>query len=294
MTTPVASSPTTLKPETVETLYPYHQISLNASPGQDMSTFSPGTFSGTPMPGFTPGEPSLFPLICHEKGPKVLTSCASDRPIGQGDYSGPPTMEAGVPWDEFTTISDPQMLATMNANKGQMMNLPSNVWNAGNVPSGLPASPMPAASPMAGHSQPINQAPPYTMQSDGTVWQVPPPGPSRTMSYPGQDVNSSYQNQYQQQMAPDLKRRMTTPAQSLSAGSQSSSAPNPGMQAPSGSAPYPGQPGMGYAQWPTLNAMPGMGVVPYPMYGEALQQHDFSGNTPPMGQPGGPLGRSGP
>lgn len=214
--------------------------------------------------------------------------------MAPGDYSGQPTMEAGVPWDEFTTISDPQMLATMNANKGQMMNLPPNVWNTGTMPSGLPTSPMSAASPMPGHSQPMNQAPAYTMQPDGTVWQVPPPGPSRTMSYPGQDMSSSYPNQLQQQAPPDLKRRLTTPAQSLSAGSQSSPGPSPDMQAPSGSVPYPGQPGMGYTQWPAMNAMSGMGVVPYPMYGDGLQQQAFSGNPPPMGHPGGPPGRSGP
>lgn len=196
-------------------------------------------------------------------------------------------MEAGVPWDEFTTISDPQMLATMAANKGQMMNMAPNVWNPGAVPSGLPpASPMSAAPHM-------NQAPTYTMQPDGTVWQVPPPAPSRAMSYPGQDMSSSYPNQYQQQMPPDLKRRMTTPTQSLPAGSQSSPGTSPEMQAHSGSVSYPGQAGMGYTQWPAMNAMPGMGVVPYPMYGATVQQQSFTGNPPPMGHPGGP-GRSGP
>lgn len=59
VTTPMSTSPTTLNPESVEAFYPYQQVSMNASPGQDMSTFSPGTFGGAPMSGFTPGKPSL-------------------------------------------------------------------------------------------------------------------------------------------------------------------------------------------------------------------------------------------
>lgn len=289
----MSSSPTTLNPESVEAFYPYQQISMNASPVQEMSAFSPGTFGGTPISGFTPGKPNPIAKIAN-KPLNVTDASASDRPMGPGEYPGHPTMEGGVPWDEFTTISDPQMLATMNANKGHMMNLPPNAWNTGNVPPGLPPSSMSTASPMTGQSQPMNQAPTYTMQADGTVWQVPPPGPSRAMSYPGQDMSSSFPNQYQQPMVPDLKRRMTTPAQSLSAGSQSSPGPSPDMQTSAGSVSYPGQSGIEYAQWPAMNALPGMGVVPYPMYGDAIQPQAFSGNPPPMGHPGGPPGRSGP
>lgn len=294
MTTPISSSPTTLNPESVEAFYPYQQISMNASPGPDMSAFSPSTFGGTSIQGFTPGKPSPFSWSAIQTLKGTDDACGSDRPLGSGDYSGHPTMEAGVPWDEFTTISDPQMLATMNANKGQMMNLSPNGWNTGNLPSGLPASTMSPASPMAGNSQTMNQPAAYTMQPDGTVWQVPPPGPARAMSYPGQDLSSSYPNQYPQQMPPDLKRRMTTPAQPLPAGLQNSPGVSPDMQASTGSVPYPGQPGMGYTQWPAMNAVNGAGVVPYPMYGDALQQQAFSGNPPPMGHPNGPPGRSGP
>lgn len=210
-----------------------------------------------------------------------------------GEYPTHPTMETGVPWDEFTTISDPQMLATMAANKNQMMNLSPNVWTPGSVPAGLsPSSPMSGASPMSGQAQPMN-TPTYAMQPDGTVWQVPPQQPSRAMSYPGQEMSPSYQNQFQPQMPPDLKRRMTTPAQSLSssAGAHSSPGSASDMQPP-GPVPYPPQPGMEYAQWP-MNMQPGMGVVPYPMYaGEAVPQQHFSTNPPPMGHPG--AGHSGP
>lgn len=206
--------------------------------------------------------------------------------MATGEFSGHPTMETGVPWDEFTTISDPQMLATMAANKGQMMNLTPGVWNPNAMPSasGLPpTSPMSGASPMAAQAQPMNPTQAYTMQPDGSVWPVPPQQPSRTMSYPGQaDMSSSYPAQFppQQQMPPDLKRRMTTPAHN--------SATTPDMQAGPGSISYPPQAGMGYTQWP-MNTMP-VNVVPYPMYtGEAVQQPPYP--NPPMGHP---PGRSGP
>lgn len=203
--------------------------------------------------------------------------------MATGEYTGHPTMETGLPWDEFTTISDPQLMATMAANKGQLMNLAPGVWNPNAMPA---ASGLPPTSPMAGQAQSMNPSTPtYTMQPDGSVWPVPPQQPSRTMSYPGQaDMSSSYPNQFpqQQQMPPDLKRRMTTPAHATGS--------NPEMQAGPGSVSYPPQTGMGYSQWPMNPMNPGMNVVPYPMYsGEAVQQPPYP--NPPMGHP---PGRSGP
>ncbi|KAJ5895733.1 uncharacterized protein N7473_005132 [Penicillium subrubescens] len=268
VTTPMSlsSSPTSLNPDSVEAFYPYAQVPMNASSG-DMAAFNPGAFAATQMPGFTP-----------------------DRPMGPGEFSGIPTMEGGLAWDEFTTISDPQMLATMAANKGQMMNLTPNAWNSAGVPAAMsPSSPMSGASPMTGHAQPMNPGPAYAMQPDGSVWPVPPQ-PSRAMSYPGQDMNPSYSGHFQPQMAPDLKRRMTTPAHPSAP--HPSSGPTPDMQAPPGTVPYPTQAGMGFTQWPQMNAMPaGMGVVPYPMYTGDVSQQQYANS--PMGHPGQP-GRSGP
>ncbi|KAJ5110241.1 transcriptional regulator family: Fungal Specific TF [Penicillium argentinense] len=258
VTTPISSSPTNLKMDAVDAYYPYSPMPLSASSGQDMSTF-PGAFPATPMSGFTP-----------------------DRPMATGEFTGHPTMETGVPWDEFTTISDPQMLATMTANKSQMMNLAPGVWNPNAMPAALPNSPMSA------QAQPMNTGQAYTMQPDGSVWPVPPQ-PSRTVSYPGQaDISSSYPNQFPPQMPPDLKRRMTTPAQPMS-GAQTSPGPTPDMQAGPGSVSYPPPAGMGYAQWPVNNAMAGMNVVPYPMYGgDPVQQQPYP--NPPMGHPPGRTG----
>lgn len=203
--------------------------------------------------------------------------------MGPGDFAGHQPMDTGVAWDEFTTIADPQLLNTMAAGKGQMMNMSPNLWN----PSGLPPpSPISAASSMGGQAQPMGQTA-YAMQSDGTVWQVPPP-PPRTMSYPGQEIASSYPNQFHPQMPPELKRRMTTPAQPLSAPSAMAPQGSPGtpeMHTP-GSVSYP--PGMNYPQWQDMSAMSGMGVVPYSMYSaDAVPQHAYP-NPAPMGHPGGP------
>ncbi|CAL5869120.1 uncharacterized protein PFLUO_LOCUS3348 [Penicillium psychrofluorescens] len=187
-------------------------------------------------------------------------------------------------------MSDPNMMTQMQTGKGQMMNMAPNAWTPGSIPSGLPSAP-----PMPGQTQQMSAHPAFTLQPDGSMWPMPQ-GPSRTMSYPGQEIGSSYPTQFPPQMPPDLKRRMTTPAQSASAstvaGSHGSQGPSPGMQAPPGSMSYPGQPGMGYPSWQDMNALPGVGVVPYPMYtSDAMQQPPFTTSPPPMGHPGAP-GRS--
>ncbi|KAJ5213788.1 hypothetical protein N7449_000957 [Penicillium cf. viridicatum] len=262
-TTPVASSPTNLMADPAETFYPYQAMPMSTSSAQDMSTYNVGMVQA---------NMSLTP----------------DRPMGPGDFAGHQPIDHGVVWDEFTTIADPQLLNTMAAGKGQMMNMSPNLWNPGSIHSGLPPpSPISAASSMGGPSQPMGQTA-YAMQPDGTVWQVPPP-PPRTMSYPGQDLGSSYPNQFHPQMPTELKRRMTTPAQSLSATSAMAPQGSPGtpeMHTP-GSVSYP--PGMNYPQWQDMSAMSGMGVVPYPMYpGDAVPQHVYPPNPASMGHPGGP------
>ncbi|KAJ5171015.1 uncharacterized protein N7500_003798 [Penicillium coprophilum] len=259
-TTPIASSPPNLMADPTETFYSYQTMPLNTSSAQDMSTYNVGMV-----------QPNL--------------SLTPDRPMGPGDFAGHQPMDAGVSWEDYTAIADPQLLNTMAAAKGQMMNMSPNVWNPGSIPSGLPPpSPISAASSMGG--QPMAQTPAYAMQPDGTVWQVPP-APPRTMSYPGQDMGSSYPNQFHPHMPPELKRRMTTPAQPLSATTAMAqgSPGTPEMQTP-GSVSYP--PGMNYPQWQDMSAMSAMGVVPYPMYaGDPVPQHAYP-NPAPMGHPGGP------
>ncbi|KGO69725.1 hypothetical protein PITC_054260 [Penicillium italicum] len=248
-TTPIASPPTNLMADPAETFYQYQTMPMSNSPAQDMSTYNVGMVQA---------NMSLTP----------------DRPMGPGDFAGHQAMDPGVVWDEFTTIADSQLLNTMAAGKGQMMNISPNLWNHGSIHSGPPPpSPISAASSMGGPAQPMGQTA-YAMQPDGTVWQVPPP-PPRTMSYPGQGMGSSYLNQFHPQIPTEPKRRMTTPAQSLSA--TSAMAP----QGSPGSVSYP--PGMSYPQWQDMNAMSGMGVVPYQMYpGDAVPQHAYPPNPASM------------
>ncbi|KAJ5249240.1 hypothetical protein N7468_000691 [Penicillium chermesinum] len=175
--TPLASSPTTLNPDSVDSFYSYSQMPLGASSGPEMAAFNPA-YAGSQM--------ATFP----------------DRPMGQDEFAGHPAMEGVGVWNEYTAMQDPQMMATMG--KGQMMNLSPDVWNTGSVPS------IPSTSPMEAQTQPM-AAPSYpmqTLQPDGTVWQVPPPGPTRTMSFPGQpDMNASFANQYQHQMPPRIETK---------------------------------------------------------------------------------------
>jgi hypothetical protein len=169
-----------------------------------------------------------------------------------------------------------------------MMNLTPNSWNSAALPAATsPTSPMSPVSPMADHAQSMNPGPAsaYAMQPDGSVWPAPPQ-PSRAMSYLGQGTGSSSPGHFQPQMAPDLKRRMTTPAYPNS--SHNSSGPSPDMQAPRGAVPYQAQAGMGFTQWPQMNFMltSSMGVVPYPIYIGDVTQQKYTGFS--MGYPGQP------
>ncbi|EKV10221.1 hypothetical protein PDIG_26960 [Penicillium digitatum PHI26] len=236
---------------------------MNTSTVQDMSTYNVGMV-------------------------QTNMSLTPDRPMGPGDFAGHQPMDPRGAWDEFTTIPGSQLVNTMAAGKSQMMNMSPNLWNPGSIHSGLPPpSPISAASSMGGPAQPMGQAA-YAMQPDGTIWQVPPP-PPRTMSYPGLEMGSSYPNQFHPQVPTELKRRMTTPAQSLSVASAMAPPGTPGtpeMHIP-GSVSYP--PGVSYPQWQDMSAMSGMGVLPYPMYpGDAVPQHVYPPNPASMGHPGGP------
>lgn len=186
--------------------------------------------------------------------------------MGPGDYPGlDRPMDPGVPWDEFTTMSE-----------GQMMNMPPNAWN------------MPATSPMPqplSQAQPMNPQPGFAMQPDGSVWPVPQP-PSRAMTYPGQEMG-----QLPPQMPPDLRRRMTTPAQPETH-PHGSHSPRPDMQTPPGSVSYASQPPMGLPTWQDINAVPGM--MPYVFAGDPAQQPPYTSSPPPMGPPGAPGRSSGP
>lgn len=58
--TTITSSPTNVKYDSAEPYYPYPQIPLNASSGQDISAFNPAVYASHPMSGFAPGRLALI------------------------------------------------------------------------------------------------------------------------------------------------------------------------------------------------------------------------------------------
>ncbi|KAE8145816.1 putative C6 finger domain protein [Aspergillus avenaceus] len=256
--------------EQTEAFYPYQTIPLSS--GQDVAAFNPGAFPGNSMAPFTP-----------------------DRNVGAPEFATGPPLDPSVPWDEYTTISDPQLLANMSAGKAQMVNMSPNVWNPGHnpmatipmthglpTPSGIPTPTVPS------QTQALSPAPTYTMQPDGTVWQVPPP---RSMTYPPQPdmTAAAYPNPGQfQPPPPEMNTEITSPTQPFPGTHVHPQSPPPtDLQGTPVSVSYPTPTAtMGFPGWQDVNSMSPMNVVQYPIYaGDAAQQASF-GSPPPMGHPG--------
>jgi hypothetical protein len=205
-------------------------------------------------------------------------------------------MDPSVPWDEFTTIThqdQQQMLATMAAaGKPQMVNMHPNVWSQPATPiapmPGNPALPGPPTVPS--QQQPLSPTSPYTVQADGSVWQMTP---TRSMTFPAHaqpNMAVPYPSPggFAQPIPPDLKRRMTSPGQGYPPGALNpQSPPAADLQGTPVAVTYPAQPSpMGYPAWQDVTGLPQVNMVPYPVYaGDASQQQAAFG-SPPMGHPG--------
>ncbi|KAH8431649.1 putative C6 finger domain protein [Aspergillus melleus] len=262
-----SSPPTGSGGEQTEAFFPYQPIPLNTGP--DVTALNPGGFPGNPMAQFAP-----------------------DRNVGAAEFAPGPSLDPSVPWDEFTTIQDPQVLANMTAaGKHTMMNMAPGVWSPGPNPmAGMPtASALPGTPTVPSQSQALNPATGYTLQPDGSVWPMAPP---RSMTFPAQaemPIPYAAPGQFQQQIPPDLKRRMTSPAQGYPRSPVNPQSPaSTDLQGTPVSVSYPGQPpAMGYTGWPDLSNMSPMNVVQYPMYtGDGTPQAPFGSPQPPMGHPG--------
>ena len=289
---PQAQAPPPPPPQT-EPFLSYQPIPFTAS--QDMSRLSSaGFFAGNPMP-FTQGE-------CQSRRLRKNTNKIDTIP------EFPPSLDPSVPWDEFTTISDPQMLACMNAAKSPaMMNLNPNVFHPdptsvpplpSNAP--LPATPtVPSQTTQALNTTtnpaPTTTSPTFAMQPDGSVWQVPPPPPSRSMTFPVQqpDMTAYPGGPFAPTMDADPKRGVASPsAQSFPGTPVNPQSPSPAdtMQTMPMSMSYPGQQpatSMGYPVWPDASGLAPMNVVSYPMFSDASQQGTPFGSPPPP-----PMGHS--
>ncbi|PYH89399.1 hypothetical protein BO71DRAFT_423021 [Aspergillus ellipticus CBS 707.79] len=250
-----SSPPNVSGVDQAEAFFPYQPIPLGSS--QEVPGFSPATFPGNPMGSFAP--------------------------VGSSEFTSPAGLDPSVPWDEYTTMAaDPQMLATMSAGKA-MMNMGPNVWGAAQHPMAPTPTPTVPSQPPQG----LAPAPTFAMQPDGTVWQVPP---ARSMTFPAPPADMvSYPAPAQFVPPPtpaDLKRRMTSPAQSFPGTPVNPQSP-PAAELQTGiSVSYPGQPTpLGFHPWQDVNSMSPMSVVQYPMYPDPGPQAGF-GSPSPMGPPG--------
>ncbi|KAL2808629.1 hypothetical protein BJX63DRAFT_408672 [Aspergillus granulosus] len=153
---PTASSlPPTLTGEQTECFYPYQTIPLSS--GQEVPVCSTGAYP---------------------------------------DNSMAAPMDLSVPWDRFATItSDQQMLATMSgAGKPTMVNMPPTVGSQPVTPiapmSGNPS--LPGAPTVPSQPQPLSPTSPYTVQADGSVWQMTPTRSITFRAQPNVEVPYSY------------------------------------------------------------------------------------------------------
>ena len=261
------SSPSTVGGSEQRDFFQYQPIPLTSN--QEIPNLGASNFAGNPMPPFTPG--SCGPFI--PRTPLTIT----DRNVAPPEYVTPQSIDPSVPWDEFTTIQDPQMLAAMNAQKSQMMNMQPNVWN----PGGAPVAPMPSHSPMpttpsAPQSQTMTPAPGFTMQPDGSVWPVQP---TRSMTYPPPEMPSPY-SQFPSHGIPDMKQRMSS-AQAIHGGPVNSQSPMPDIHAQQIPVSYPGQQ-MEFPAYQNMNTMP-MNMMPYQMYTGDPPQASFMGHPSQQG-----------
>ncbi|KAL5341519.1 hypothetical protein BJX70DRAFT_395902 [Aspergillus crustosus] len=261
-----SSSPPTATGDPSEAYYPYQPMPLSS--GQEVA-FNPGAYPGNPMPQYAPP-----------------------------DANAP--MDPSVPWDEFTTLpSDPQMLANMSAaaaGKPTMINIPPHVWSQPSTPiAAMPPNPsLPGPLPtVPSQQQPLSPASPYTVQPNGSVWQMTP---TRSMTFPAQpNMAPPYPQggfQHQHQIPPDLKRRMTSPGQGYPSMPINPQSPPADMQGTPVTVTYAHQPPpMGYPTWQDVNGLQPVNIVPYPVYaGDAAAAQQAAYGSPPMGHghPGQP------
>jgi hypothetical protein len=192
-----------------DAFYGYPPMPLSSS--QDISAFNTATFTGAPMPAFSPG---LWAAAAEARiRENTPLNCYID-PTGAHDFNTVPTLDRSVSWDDASaSMFDPQLMP--NAPGKAQMNVPSPVlWGRG----GAAITPIQSSSPIpgtpgapGGHPHAITSNAPYGVAQDGSMWPMQPTR-SMTLASPS-ELTSHYQNQLHSQVAPDFKRRMTTPVE---------------------------------------------------------------------------------
>ncbi|PKY01976.1 hypothetical protein P168DRAFT_320545 [Aspergillus campestris IBT 28561] len=245
-----------------DAFFPYPPMPLSSGP--DGTTFNPSAFAADPMASFVPGPP-----------------------VGSAEFTAAPPLDPSVPWDEFTTISDPQLLANMAGGKQAMMNsVPPAMWSPPpNAMAPVPApSTIPSTPTVPSQTQALSPASTYTLQPDGSVWQIPP----RSMPFaapPDMTAQPYPRIRTRIRPCPRPQTPRDQPAQSFTGGPVHPQSPPPSdLPTAVMSVSYPGQPtAVGFPGWPDVHGMSSMNMVQYPMFaGDPSQQPPFNGG-PPMG-----------
>ncbi|PGH11570.1 hypothetical protein AJ79_04828 [Helicocarpus griseus UAMH5409] len=161
-----------------DSYFQFAPMPLNSS--QDLSPFESGPFAATPMSTFSPD------------------------PLNAQDLGAVQAVNPSVSWDA-PSYFDQQVPGVIP--KSQMTTPTNTLWNQ---PS--PVAPLSTASsipgtPVSPGILPSTGDPTAFGVQDSSVWRIQP---TRSMTLSSSDI-APYQNQYQQPMPPEFKRRMTAP-----------------------------------------------------------------------------------
>lgn len=228
--------------------------------------------------------------------PAGLTFLCADRRMTSPEFmttAGPSPLAASVQWDDYTAISDPQMLAAMAAGRNSMAQLSPAVWSPDGTPvaplaSNSPIPPMPMSARDSEQPQAMTAEAMYAMQPrTGSSWQAQT---TRPVDFATQPEMASFPEQFPQQIPADLKQQRFASAQqhfqpgvlqSQGIGSQQD------LQGPTGLVQYAGMPPMGFPTWQEVSDLSGGNVSPFPIYSpDGVQPANSHTATPPMGHRG--------
>ncbi|PGH35450.1 hypothetical protein GX50_01665 [[Emmonsia] crescens] len=207
-----------------DSYFQYAPMPLNS--GQDISQFEPGPFAATPMSNFSPD-----PRSAHD-----LTAV---QPVNQPvSWDGPSYFDQNLPG----------VMA-----KSQMTTPTNTLWNHISPVAPLSTGPPIPGAPITPGILPSTGDPTTFGIPDSSVWGVQP---TRSITLASGNL-AQYQNQYQQQIPPEFKRRMTAPGDTYGRPVNSSMSELPPSAVPV-SYTQTQSPG-GYTSWGVFQGQP---VVP--------------------------------
>lgn len=176
-------------------------------------------------------------------------------------------LDSSLSWDG-SNMYHPSMDARprMEHRSPIMWNQPGGPVNV--VPSTPSVPRMPGG---ATHPQLTYTGAPFGVQPDGSLFPGPP-ARAMSLSAPTEMASQYPDPNHYPQVSPDLKRRMTSPGQSIGPMANAAMANVHTSQVPAG---FPGHtPTMGYQPWPTMGEIPGGPA--YPMYHQERLPGDFN------------------